>query len=229
MKTYYINLLFFLIGTFPLALMAQLDQGQAFINGSFSVNNYNFRVKDSDRTDNSKDFGVYFRGGYLLKNNLALSLGLSLGQSKNIGYNEVYTQTEIRPDGQVLYTRQLADTKNTYKSFGLSLGLNRFISLKERLYLVLDGNFAASFQSGNNAQQIPGQNEQVSEWKENDVALNFNPGLVYFLSPRFGLSGNIGGFYLRFQPKSDQTYASTLSGGFSTSGALGFGLNYFFK
>jgi hypothetical protein len=229
MKTYYINLLFFLIGVFPIALMAQLNQGQTFINGSFSVNNYNYRVKDSDRTDSSKDFGVYFRGGYLLKENLALTLGLSLGQSKNIGYNEIYTPTEIRPDGQALYTRQVADTKNTYKTFGVSLGLNRFISLKERLYLVLDGNVAANFSSNNNSQQIPGQNEQVSELKQNDVALNFNPGLVYFLSPRFGISGNIGGFYLRFQPKSDQTYASTLSGGFSTSGLLGIGLNYFFK
>jgi len=229
MKTYHINLLFFLIGTFPLALMAQLNQGQTFINGGFSVNNYNSRINDSDKTNSSQDFGVYFRGGYLLKDNLALTLGLNIGRSKNTGYNEVYTQAEIRPDGQVLYTRQLADTKNTYKSFGLSLGLNRFISLKERLYLVLDGNFAASFSSGNNTQQIPGQNEQVSEWKQNDIALNFNPGLAYFLSPRFGLSGNIGGFYLRFQPKSEQTYASTLSGGFSTSGVLGFGLNYFFK
>lgn len=229
MKTYHINLLFFLIGVFPIALMAQLNQGQTFINSSFSLNNYNYRVKDSDRTDSSKDFGINFRGGYLIKNNLALTLGLSIGQSKNTGYNEIYTPAEIRPDGQALYTRQEADTKNTYKNFGLSLGLNRFISLKERLYLVLDGNFAASFRSGNNSQQIPGQNEQFNEWKQNDVSLNFNPGLVYFLSPRFGISGNIGGFYLRFQPKSEQTYASTLSGGFSTSGLLGIGLSYFFK
>ncbi|WP_373549865.1 outer membrane beta-barrel protein [Haliscomenobacter sp.] len=229
MKTYHINLLLFLIVILPVSLTAQLNQGQTFINGSFSVNNYNSRVNDSDKTNSSNDFGVYFRGGYLLKDHLALTLGLSIGQSKNTGYNEIYTQAEIRPDGQALYTRQEADTKNTYNNFGLSLGLNRFVSLKERLYLVLDGNFAASFRSGNNSQQIPGQNEQVSEWKQNDVALNFSPGLIYFLSPRFGLSGTFGGFYLRFQPKSDQNYASTLSGGFSTSGVLGIGLNYFFK
>jgi hypothetical protein len=229
MKTFHFNLFIFLIGNLPLALMAKLNQGQAFINGSFSVNTYNFRVNDSDRANSSKDFGVNFRGGYLLKNNLALTLGLSVGRSKNTGYNEIYTQAEIRPDGQTLYRRQEADTKTTYQNFGLSLGLNRFISLKERLHLVLDGNFAASFRTGNNSQQIPGQNEQVNEWTQNDIAINFNPGLIYFLSPRFGLSGTFGGLYLRFQPKSDQNYAATLSGGFSTEGILGIGLNYFFK
>lgn len=229
MKTSYINLLLLVIGILPLPLMAQLDQGQLFITGSLTVNNDNYRNNQSDKTSSSNGFGVFLKGGYLIKNNLALTLGVNFGRSKNMGYNQIYTPVATDSFANQLYLLQYSDTKNRYNSLGFSLGLTRFVALKENLYLSLDGNLAASFGSTHNTEQIPGRPALINESKQHNFALNFNPGLIYFLSPRFGLSGNFGGLYLRFQPKSAGTSSSTLSGGFTSSGVLGIGLNYFIK
>lgn len=228
MKKCILILLLILFGSFYLPLMAQLSKGQGFISGSLSFYNNNYRSTLDQKSSNG-GAGINVLGGRFIKDKLAYTLGVNLYESNNTGFNLAYTQVETRPDGQALYISQQVNTQNSYFSTDLSLGLNRYISLQERFAVILSGSFTAGFESSESTEKPQGQVERITKWKQHDFSLNFNPGLIYFLSPRFGVSGYFGGLSLRFEPKTEQNYASTFSGSFSTSGVLGIGLNYFFK
>jgi hypothetical protein len=223
-------LIFCLIGasSFYLPLFGQLSKGQGFLNGSLSFYNANDRGF-SDIKTSSNNMGISIGGGRFFTDKMAYTLGVNLYSYKNEGFSLIYTAVESRPNGQPLYISEQAATKNEYTSTDLSIGLNRYISLKERLALVLSGNVVATFQNNDYTEQVTGKAETNITTKRQYYSLQFNPGLIYFLSPRFGLGGYFGGFNLQVEPKSDNNSASTVSGNFSTSGVLGIGLNYFFK
>lgn len=228
MKTFLL-LIFFIGGiSSALPLHAQVQKGQTFISGGLS-----FYSEDSRNTaaQNSKNDGLNFNlgVGQMLTNKLALSLGFNYSGNKSSGFNEVFTPLQLQPNGEYLYSRAMAVTEGAYSAWGLSIGLNNYIPLRERLAVVLSSSVSANFRSNEFSQQILGQNRFITESKQNDYALRFSPGLWYFLSPRFALSGNFGGFSLTVTPKSESNGTSTIAGGLSTEGILGIGLNYFFK
>lgn len=215
-------------GSWYLPIMAQLHKGQAFFGGSLSFYNSNDKSSYGQKSS-SNNLGITFEGGRFFKDKTAYLLGVNLYSNSNSGYSYIYTQVDTRPDGEALYINQQADTKTIYTSTDVYMGLNRYILLKERLAVILSGNFLASFQHNEYTEQITGQDEQVSIWKNHNFSLNFKPGLIYFLSPRFGVSGYLGGLSLQYAPKTAYNYSSSISGNFSTSGVLSLGLNYFFK
>ena len=223
-------LLIFFIGGIRIAspLHAQVQKDQTFINGGLS-----FFAEDGRNTaaQNSKNDGLNFNlgVGQLLSNKLALTLGLNYSGSKSSGFNEVFTPLQLQANGEYLYSRAMAVTESAYAAWGLSVGLNNYIPLRDRLAVVLSSSISANFRSNEYSQQILGQNRFITESKQNDYALRFSPGLWYFLSPRFALSGTFGGFSLTVTPKSEDNGTSIVAGGFSTKGILGIELNYFFK
>lgn len=223
-------LIFCLIGftSFYLPLFGQLSKGQGFLNGSLSFYNANDRGF-SDIKTSSNNMGISIGGGRFFTDKMAYTLGVNLYSYNNEGFSLIYTSVDSRPNGQPLFISEQAATKNEYTSTDLSIGLNRYISLKERLALVLSGNVVATFQNNDYTEQIAGKAETNITTKRQYYALQLNPGLIYFLSPRFGLGGYFGGFSLQVEPKSDNNTGSSVSGNFSTSGVLGLGLNYFFK
>lgn len=228
MKTFLL-LIFFIGGiSSALPLHAQVQRGQTFFSGGLS-----FFSEDSRNTadQNSKNDGLNYNlgVGQLLSNKLALTLGFSYSGNKNSGFNEVFTPVQLQPNGEYLYSRAMAVTEGAYSTWGLSLGLNNYIPLRERLLMMLSSSVSTNFRSNESSQQILGQNRFVTESKQNDYALQFSPGLLYFLSPRFALSGSFGGFSLTVTPKSEENSTSVVSGSFSTIGILGLSLNYFFK
>ena len=209
-------------------IMAQLTKGQGFLGGNLSFFNNNYKNSLNQKSSgNSTGIGVY--GGHFFKDNFAYTLGTSISESKDIGFNYVYTPVSLSTSGEQLYKSQYVDTKRIYSNLGLSLGLSRFIPLSERFYVVLAGSFGANFMSNESTDMPQGQAEQVSKSKQTNLSLNFNPGLVYFLSPRFGLNGSFGGLSLAYQPKSSYNTSGSFSGSFSTTGVLGIGVSYFFR
>jgi len=225
-----IMLMFCLIGSssFFQPLFGQLSKGQGFLNGSISFYNAYDRSTTGTKTS-SNNMGINIGGGRFFTDKMAYTLGANLYSYKDVGFSLIYTSVDSRPNGQPLFISEQAATKNEYTSTDLSIGLNRYISLKERLALVLSGNVVATFQNNDYTQQITGKAELNISTKRQYYALKLNPGLIYFLSPRFGLGGYFGGFSLQVEPKSGNNSGSTVSGNFSTSGVLGIGLSYFFK
>jgi hypothetical protein len=228
MKTYYSILLLICAMGIAMPLNAQVQKGQTFLSGGLSFFAENGR---NTAAQNSKNDGLNFNlgVGQLLSNKLALSLGFNYSRNKNSGFNEVFTPLQLLPNGEYLYSRATAVTAGAYSAWGLSIGLNNYIPLRERLAVVLSSSVSANFRSNEFSQQILGQNRFITESKQNDYALQFSPGLWYFLSPRFALSSRFSGFSLTVTPKSEGNGTSTISGGLSTEGILGIGLNYFFK
>lgn len=228
MKTYNSMLLLICTMGIALPLNAQVQKGQTFLSGGLS-----FFAEDGRNTaaQNNKNNGLNFNlgVGQMLSNKLALTLEFNYSRNKNSGFNEVFTPVQLQPNGEYLYSRAMAVTEGAYSSWGLSLGLNNYIPLRERLAVVLNSSVSANFRSNESSQQILGQNRYITESKQQDYALRFSPGLWYFLSTRFALSGNFGGFALTVTPKSEGNGTSVVSGVFSTSGLLGLGLSYFFK
>lgn len=216
------------LGSLFTPLMAQLTKGQGFLGGNLSFYNNNYKnALNQKSSGNSTNIGVY--GGHFFKDNVAYTLGASIGESKDVGFNYVYTPAGISASGEQLYTSQYVDTKRIYTNLGLSVGLSRFVPLSERFYVVLAASFGANFLNNESTDTPPGQAEQVSKSSQTNLSLNFNPGLVYFLSPRFGLNGSFGGFSLAYQPKSSYNASASFSGNFSTTGILGIGVSYFFR
>ena len=209
-------------------LFGQLSKGQGFMNGSFSFYNASDRGVSGIKTS-SNNMGISIGGGRFFTDKMAYTLGINLYSYKNDGSSLIYTAVDSRPNGQPLFISEEAATKNEYRSTDLSIGLNRYISLKEKLALVLSGNLVATIQHNDYTEQVPGRAAINISTNRVYYSLQLNPGLIYFLSPRFGLGGYFGGFNLQVEPKSDDNSASTVSGNFSTSGVLGIGLNYFFK
>lgn len=208
-------------------IMAQLTKGQGFLGGNLSFFNNNYKNSLNQKSSgNSSGIGVY--GGHFFKDNVAYTLGASISASKDIGFNYVYTPAGISASGEQLYTSQYVDTKRIYSNLGLSVGLSRFVPLSERFYVVLAASFGANFLNNESTDTPQGQTEQVSKSSQTNLSLNFNPGLVYFLSLRFGLNGSFGGLSLAYQPKSSYNASASFSGSFSTTGVLGIGVSYFF-
>ncbi len=209
-------------------LFGQLSKGQVFLNGSLSFFNTSYRGLSGIKTS-SNNMGVSIGGGRFFTDKMAYTLGVNLYSYKNEGFSLIYTPVDSRPNGQLLYISERATTKNVYTSTDLSIGLNRYIRLKERLVVVLSGNVVATFQKNDYTQQVIGKEELNITTKRQYYSLKLSPGLIYFLSPHFGLGGYFGGFNLQVVPKSNNNSASSISADFSTSGVLGIGLNYFFK
>lgn len=225
MKTF---ISFVLLISIALPLQAQLQKGQNFISGGLS-----FYATDSRNSSeqNIKNDGLNFSLGFghMRSDKLAITLGLSYSGSKNSGFNEVFTPLQLQPNGEYLYARAMAVTESSYSSLGISVGLSNFIPLRERLQMVINSTFNTTFLSNESSQQIIGQNKYSSESKQQEWGLKFSPGLFYFLSPRFALSGYFGGLSLTVTPKSETNGTTNVSAGFSTIGILGIGLNYFIK
>jgi hypothetical protein len=209
-------------------LFGQLSKGQVFLNGSLSFYNESYRGLSGIKTS-SNNMGVGISGGRFFTDKMAYTLGANLYSYKNEGFSLIYTPVESQPNGQLLYIREQAATKNKYTSTDLSIGLNRYIRLKERLVVVLSGNVVATFQKNDYTEQVIGKAELNITTKRQYYSLKLSPGLIYFLSPHFGLGGYFGGFNLQVMPKSNNNSASSISADFSTSGVFGIGLNYFFK
>lgn len=228
MKTRLIFL--FIIGSIgaSVPLHAQLQKGQFFLGGGVSFQNEAYKdAADQKSKNNGLNFDIEI--GQLISDKFALTLGSSFSGNKSSGFNLVYSPRELQPDGTYLYSQDFATTESTYMSLSLSLGLNNYVPLQQRLLLVLRSRLLATFQSSESSQHISGQNTSVIESKQNNYAFYFNPGLLYLLSPRFAVSGNFGGLSLIVTPKSESNSNSTVSGGFSTKGLLGISLSYFIK
>lgn len=225
MKTF---ISFILLISVALPLHGQLQKGQNFISGGLS-----FFSEDGRNTaeNNSKNDGLNFNLGFghMRSDKLAITLGFSYSGGKSSGFNEVFTPLQLQPNGEYLYARAMAVTESSYSSLSFSVGISNFIPLRDRLQMVLSSTVTNTFRSNESSQQILGQNKYISESKQQDLALKFSPGLLYFLSPRFALSGYFGGFSLTLTPKSETNGTSTVSGGFTSEGILGIGLNYFIK
>lgn len=228
MKMYLSYIVFSCAIGLALPLQAQLQKGQAFLNGGLSFHNEEER-NSLDRNRKGNVLTLSLGAGHLLSDKLALSFGVSFFEGKNSGFNEVFTPVQLQPNDKYLYEQALAETKDAYSTLALSIGINNYIPLRERLAMVLGSSLGVTFRSNESSQQIVGQSKFTSESNQTDYALRVSPGLLYFLSPRFALNGNFGGLSLTVTPKTEENGLSIISGGFTTEGILGIGLNYFFK
>jgi hypothetical protein len=102
-----IRLLIILMGC-SFGLAAQITKGSLFLSSSISLNSYSYKSTiNSTVSQNLKQngFGILGNGGFFLRENLALTLGLGYSNDRSQGISTSFTPV-LFPPGTVLYEEE---------------------------------------------------------------------------------------------------------------------------
>lgn len=222
-------LTFALLMSFSTLTLAQFQQGDAFLNGSFSLQFDNSSNGFSQATANTFSFAgevssvavsIQPRLGVLLSSNLALGLGL--------GYEGLFSETNterlISPFPQTV--------KATVNRYSFSPFLRYYKGFDERFGLWLDFYGSVGLGKGKFENVLNGLRDEQEENQFN-MQLGIRPGLYYFLNRRFALEASVGGIGYNYDRRkqvdteSDPRRDSSFFTIFDTGIGFRLGLNFF--
>lgn len=173
MKTFFTSACFlFLLGT----LQAQIVPHTRTLGGNVSAA---IRSRDANNTEmNLSQIGVQPVFGKFLNKKWLLETTASYGYS-----SIKFTNNQISE----------SDYNATNHSFGIGIGLTRAFPITESFYLTLGADVSAisvfnAFEDNNGA---------ISRNQDVGIISGISPGLMYFISPRWIISGQFGS--LRYQ------------------------------
>lgn len=210
---------------------AQIEKGTMFIGGRINFNRTSGELDiPTQRSEKSTllNIGLNPRAGYFISNSFALGIGLD--------YQNSYTNNNT--------VDAFNNSSSRVKSWNNRIGLNVFgrytKPVGKKFFLFLDGNIATGF-GFNKSNQTSNMGGVITyaEYKTkglefgNYVSLLIRPGIIYFISPKFGLEtsyGSLGYTYNKVDagPVSGSQKSSDLGLNLGTS-SLMLGVNYYFK
>ncbi|MCB9304399.1 MAG: outer membrane beta-barrel protein [Lewinellaceae bacterium] len=222
-------LTFALLMSISTLALAQFQPGDAFLNGSFSLqfnNSSNGFLLASSNTINfagevsSVELSIQPRFGVLVSSNLALGLGLGYEGL----FSETNTERAISPFPQTV--------KSTINRYSFSPFLRYYKSFEDRFGLWLDLYGSVGLGKGKFENVQNGIRDEQEENQFN-MQLGIRPGLYYFLNRRFALEASVGGIGFNYDRRkmvdteSDPRRDSSFFTIFDTGIGFRLGLNFF--
>lgn len=227
MKNIYLSIVFILT---LLSSYSQIEKGTKSIGISFSSsqasNKSNSYVNGSySNESNSNSIGASSNFNYFIKNNLSIGCALEYTYSK--GYN--------------LYTYPMGETNSSSSvgnNFSTSFNSSYYFQLSERFYFSITGSLIYGHSITNNTQIIEtdaySQETKTKEYS-NLYSIRFNPSIMYFIRPKWGLKASFGSLYYTVQNGRNidlpyDNHNNRYSYGLNlSSNSFSFGINYYFK
>lgn len=227
MKNIYLPIVFILI---LLSSYSQIEKGTKSIGISFSSsqasNKSNSSVNNIYSTEsNSSSIGASSNFNYFIKNNLSIGCTLEYIYSK--GYN--------------LYTYPMGETNSgnsVGNNFSTSFNSSYYFQLSDRFYFSITGSLIYGHSITNYTQIIETDaysEETKTKEYSNLYSIRFNPSIMYFIQPKWGLKASLGSLYYTVQngrnidlpyDNHNNSYAYGLN---LSSNTFSFGINYYFK
>lgn len=212
---------------------SQTEKGKKIICAQFNVSgNDNSNVDNlySIKT-NSLGFQIVPGFGYFISDNIAVGVNLKVGISNT---KSVLINSDQIPD-------LITTNKSSAKNYGGGVFAKYYKKITTNLLFSLNGEASFSYQttklehSTNDPWYVASpDNPAIQEVQLKSVFAGISPGLVYFISPKLGISTNFSSFY--FNNSSSKNISVTFpndnkvnSYGFNFSiTTLYLGLNYNF-
>lgn len=229
------NSVLFFIAIFALSnLHPQTDKGKKFVNAQLSVAGYNNSNGSTFNSANysTRSFNFQFVPslGYFVKDNFALGANLNLEVFNTDQKSEYHNQAP-----------SVIINKSNAISYGVGGFARYYKRITDNFFVVPSGGIVFKYQtekseySNNDPNYIlSADNPAVQNKVINGISVGLTPGIVYFISPKFGIETNFGN--IRYQNSRarnltlpNTTLSSTSSYGINFSLTTFFlGLNYYF-
>lgn len=211
---------------------AQIEKGTVFLGGRS-----NFRFNPSENSNifgknktNSTFFSLSPRAGYYLSKSFAIGLGLEYNYDR--GYNMV---NALAPT--VMYQ----ENESIGNSLNLSILARYNKALSKRFAFFIDGTISTGVfsKTSDYQKQTTGGTTTITTQEINgkigqSINFDFRPGIVYFVSPKFGLEAtfaSVYGNYTNIKPeaKNGNMSANNFLIGYNLYPAgFGLGAHYYF-
>ncbi len=175
---------------------AQFTEGDKFIGGTFTLNNYKYteELNLGGSAVKSTMFEVRPAVGFFFNEKVAIG-GL-------ISYNSSYQKN---------VANSINEYKNTTQGYSLGFFVNRYFMISEKFYFMLGGN--VSYSRGR--QETESQFSESQEAKYHGINMSIKPTFIFFPSQKWGIEAGIGNL--------SYAYTRYLSG---DGESKGFNLNY---
>lgn len=210
---------------------SQTEKGRKFINGQISLsgnNNYSGGAVGSNKYNSSSlAFQFVPNVGYFIKDNFAVGANLSFGVSNSTQEVEYPNQTPV---------------ETFYKSNSISYGIGGFAryykKITDKFLFLTNGGVSYIYQTqkvdNSNNYFHPTGSPSVQTVQTNSFSVVITPGIVYFVSPKFGIETNFGNINYQNSSSKNLTLPSDAPSksnkyGINLSVSTFFlGLNYYF-
>ncbi|MBI1288067.1 MAG: outer membrane beta-barrel protein [Flavobacteriales bacterium] len=194
-------------------------KGRMFVGGNLSITSLSNSTIDSTKTSSigfsiTPNYGVF------------VSRSFAVGAMLNYSYNSSkYESNTFAPptykQKQLSNVYGIAAFGRYYKFFG------------DKFALIVTGNVGYSY--GQNSKSITGYNSVTTKTnsRSHDISVVITPGVVYFISPKFGLETSFGQVSYDYIMTKDERNSSNngVNSNFRLNfglTSLRFGLNYYF-
>jgi hypothetical protein len=196
----------------PLFAIAQFNNGDVFIGGAASVSLQNTSAPTTANpgyTSQINSFSISPAIGFFLNQKFSIGGDLSYGGS---------IQKYENPSNNIQSTTK-------YNALGVGAIARYYFPISNSFYFSLQG--LISFNRGTNkSDQTSGGFTSNSESNNYSLGVNFNPVLIFFPSPQWGIEASVGSFgYSYYRNLPDVSHSSSFN---LSAGRFTFGLAYYF-
>lgn len=211
---------------------AQIEKGTVFLGGR---SNFSFNPSEtSNNFGNNKTNSIFFRlsprAGYYLSKSFAIGLGLDYNYDR--GYNMV---NALAP------TLMYQENESIGNSLNLSILARYNKALSKRFAFFIDGTISTGvFSKTSDYQKLTTggmttiTTQEINGKVGQSINFDFRPGIVYFISPKFGIEAtfaSVYGNYTNIKPeaKNGNMSANNFLLGYNLYPAgFGLGVHYYF-
>lgn len=194
---------------------SQLTKGALLLEGSGSLG---FSKSDDEygtsQTSENKSFQFSLRP----------SLGIMLSEKWMLGAGIGYNYRSSFSENDINSIAQTSD--RITNTFLLTTFLRRYAHLTDKLYFTATLNASGGLGKSKDVTDYEGIDPETSKYDTYEAGVSVVPGLTYFVTNKWAITGSIGQVYVNFDWRESQN-EDEKSKHFATNGGLNFSLNTF--
>jgi len=188
-KSILILLTFFVIK----ASYSQTEKGKMFIGGQINVSGNSQNRLDTLYKNNYKSKGITLSPtfGYFIKDNIAIGANITF---RYLNSKQTNKYTNITPTSR--------SDKSTSIGYGIGGFVRYYSNINDKFKFFLQGDLSYL----KTEQKVTQSNYPIDQdYTNNSISCLISPGLVYFVTPNFGIQTTFGNLNYSFNIQKDKT------------------------